>query len=241
MTLISVCIATYNGERFIKQQLESILNQLGSNDEIIISDDSSTDNTLNIIREFDDSRIHVYVENKFRSPISNFEFCISKAQGDIIFLSDQDDLWMPTKVEEVCSVFQKNCLVSLVSSNAMVIDENNEVIKNRFFQHNFKFTSSIIQNIIKNRFLGCTLAFRGSMKNRILPFPPRLPMHDMWIGIICKLFGDVYFIDKPLIAYRRHASNFTPKSHASPIKMFYWRFNLLIALFIGLGAKIGQS
>ena len=99
--MISVCIATYNGEKYIREQLDSILPQLGLDDEVIISDDSSTDNTLKIIEEYNDCRIKIFSNNKFYSPILNFENALKKAQGDFIFLSDQDDIWKSNKVEVV--------------------------------------------------------------------------------------------------------------------------------------------
>ncbi|MDE5758415.1 MAG: glycosyltransferase, partial [Allobaculum sp.] len=92
--MISVCIATYNGERYIETQIRSILDQLNEDDEIIISDDSSTDRTLDIIRSLNDSRIKLFAGNKFHSRTFNFENALKQATGDFIFLSDQDDIWL---------------------------------------------------------------------------------------------------------------------------------------------------
>lgn len=91
--MISVCMPTYNGEKFIRIQLESILSQLGNDDEIVISDDSSTDKTVEITKSFNDSRIHLLENNTFHSPIYNLENALKNAKGDFIFLSDQDDEW----------------------------------------------------------------------------------------------------------------------------------------------------
>ena len=104
MEKISVCIATYNGEKYITDQLKSILSQLGGQDEIIISDNLSTDNTLNMIRLLNDDRIKVY-HNDARNVIRNFENAIIHATGGIIFLSDQDDLWKPGKVKKMMNAF----------------------------------------------------------------------------------------------------------------------------------------
>lgn len=97
--MISVCIATYNGGKYIKEQLDSILFQLGKDDEVIISDDSSTDDTLSILESYHDERIVILTNQKFHSPVYNFENALKSAKGDFIFLSDQDDIWEPTKVE----------------------------------------------------------------------------------------------------------------------------------------------
>ena len=119
---ISVCIATYNGEKYIKEQLSSILSQLEENDEVIISDDSSTDNTIQIVENFKDKRIRIFREQKFKSPIYNFENAISKATGDIIFLSDQDDIWHKAKVHKI-KQYLSNEDITCIVTNASIIDE----------------------------------------------------------------------------------------------------------------------
>ncbi|MEO5643505.1 MAG: glycosyltransferase, partial [Bacteroidia bacterium] len=98
MTRISVCLATYNGEKYIGEQLQSILIQLSQHDEVIISDDSSSDRTIDIVQAFGDSRIIILHGQTFRSPIRNFENALSHAGGQYIFLADQDDVWLPEKV-----------------------------------------------------------------------------------------------------------------------------------------------
>src|SRR5579871_1607034 len=109
--MISVCMATYNGERYILKQLQSIISQLSENDEIVISDDSSTDNTINIIKSFNDSRIRLYENNKFGSPIFNLENALKHAKNDFIFLSDQDDLWESNKVKTLVEKLNQYDLV----------------------------------------------------------------------------------------------------------------------------------
>lgn len=228
--MVSVCIATCNGEKYIRQQLESIQIQLSEHDEIIISDDSSTDGTIEIIKNLNDPRIKLLENNTFKSPIYNFENCISHASGDVIFMSDQDDLWLPHKVATVSAVFRDHPDVTLVASDAQIINEQDEIVMDTFYPGHIKFTSKVIPIIIKNRFLGCTLAFRRSMLDVLLPFPPHLPMHDSWIGIINQLYGGVYFVTDPLIAYRRHTQNFSSSTHASILQMVTWRLRLVIAM-----------
>ena len=104
--MISVCLATYNGELFLKEQLTSILKQLGDSDEVVVSDDGSTDLTLTILQEFNDPRIKVFHHDKRKQKYSfdyathNFENAINNSSGDVIFFSDQDDIWMPDKIEK---------------------------------------------------------------------------------------------------------------------------------------------
>ena len=108
--MISVCIATYNGENFIKAQLDSILCQISLTDEIVISDDSSSDNTIRIIKSYDDPRIKLFEGNTFHCPIFNFQNALKNSIGDFIFLSDQDDIWIKNKVSTMMKELQNSDL-----------------------------------------------------------------------------------------------------------------------------------
>jgi len=127
---VSVCIATYNGEKYIKEQLTSILIQLEDTDEIIISDDSSTDQTVEIIKSLDDKRISIFEHQIFKSHVYNFENALKHAKGDYIFLADQDDIWLPGKINKTLSLLQNN---DLVLSDAIVVDENENILFESFF------------------------------------------------------------------------------------------------------------
>src|SRR5687768_8023645 len=105
MNKISICMATFNGSRYINEQLNSIITQLDESSEIVISDDSSTDNTVQIIKSFNDKRIHVLPNQKFRNPIFNFENALKHVQGDYIFLADQDDIWLPDRLNKMLPFF----------------------------------------------------------------------------------------------------------------------------------------
>lgn len=224
---ISVCIATYNGEKFIREQLISILSQLHPLDEVIVSDDSSTDNTLMIINSFNDLRIKVFQNKLGKGPVKNFENAISKASGDIIFLSDQDDIWNQSKVEKILRVFENN-EVTCVFSNAELIDSNGTKTGKVFFERIPNL--NIISLILKNQFLGCTMAFRNNADIKILPFNTNLPMHDWYIGIKNVLKGKVKFIDENLIYYRRHGNNVTTGKSAGLLTIIKWRIQILKAI-----------
>jgi len=225
--MISVCIATYNGENYIKEQLDSILCQLNLEDEIIISDDGSSDNTLKIIESFDDNRI-VLFKNAFRNVAFNFEFLITKASGDYIFLSDQDDIWYHEKVKEYMNCFRLNPNASLVISDIQIIDKKGIPLNKLFYKN--KFTSNLLKNICVNNFIGCAMAFKSGIKKIILPFPNNIPMHDWWIGTCCIIYGEINFIDKRLIFYRRHDNNVTKEGGAKFTTKIKWRFNLILNL-----------
>lgn len=223
---ISVCMATYNGEKYIKEQLVSILTQISETDEVIISDDSSSDNTLEIIKSINDSRVKVY-RNCFRNVVKNFEFSISKASGDIIFLSDQDDIWHPDKVRNYMDQFN-NINIGLVISNLQLIDKEGKEIEREFFEQGFRI--GFLQNLIKNNFIGCSMSFRQELVSKILPFPNNIPMHDWWIGLIALKTSRVKYIDKKLTYYRRHDNNVTSDSRSSFKNILIWRLNLISKL-----------
>ncbi len=200
---VSVCMATYNGEKYIKEQLHSILIQLSDSDEIIISDDSSIDNTVKIIKSFNDDRIKLYENNTFKNPIYNFENAIKKSSGELIILSDQDDIWNNNKVEVIKKKIENYvCL----NHNAELINQFSEDLGKNLFDLN-KSKKGIVRNIIKNSYVGCCMAFRREVLKKALPFPNNIPMHDSWIGLISEIYGEVIFLNESLIKYRRHESN----------------------------------
>lgn len=201
--MLSVCMATYNGEKYIREQLDSILIQLSKEDEVVISDDSSTDRTIAIIKEFKDDRVVLFENQKFRSPIFNFENSLSYARGDVIILSDQDDIWKPDKVEVLLRFINK---YDLLLSDAEVIDKDGSIIEDSFYRKNGS-KKGLLNNIIKNSYLGCTMAFNRHILDMSLPFPKDLPMHDWWIGLVGELYGETYFIKEKLISHRRHDNN----------------------------------
>jgi len=226
--MISVCIATYNGEKYIKEQLDSIINQLNQNDEIVISDDGSSDSTLDIIESYNDSRIVLY-KNSFKNVVLNFEFAIGKSKGDYIFLSDQDDIWHEGKVKHFMEFFFKNSNTTLLISDLQIIDQKGNYL-DRVYDN--KFSSSLVKNVIANKFIGCAMAFTSKTKNVIMPFPENIAMHDWWIGTCSIIHGKVQFIDKKLHFYRRHDSNVTKGIGAKFMIKLKWRINLVANLVI---------
>lgn len=195
-------MATYNGAKYIKPQLESILIQLDRNDELIISDDNSTDNTIDIINSYNDNRIKIF-SNPKKGIITNFENAIKRSVGDYIFLADQDDIWCEDKVKQSLKYLLN---VDLIISDAYIIDENGHNTGRSYFDIN-KSKPGFINNIINGSYLGCAMAFRKEIKSYILPFPINIPMHDLWIGSLVTYKGKAIFINEKLILYRRHGNN----------------------------------
>lgn len=222
---ISVCIATYNGEKYIQQQLESIISQLELDDEIIISDDGSNDSTLKIIRSFHDRRITL-LEANFKNPTYNFENALNHAKEKYVFLADQDDIWMPEKLNTMIYYLQT---YDLVLSDNQIIDKNGQKLHDSFFALNHSKAGKF-HNIIKNSYIGCCMAFNRNILLKSLPFPADIPMHDWWIGMVAESCGKPCFIPEQLVLYRRHSSNASEsagKSRFSFLKKLRFRYILI--------------
>jgi len=233
--MISVCIATYNGEKYIHKQLKSIIDQIGINDEIIISDDSSNDATVPIIKSFHDKRIVLLESNKFKSPVFNIENALKKASGDVIFLADQDDIWLPHKISLTMPFFN---IYDVVVCNGFIVDQYENIIKESYFSWR-KSGHGFVKNLYKNTYLGCAMAFNRKILNKAIPFPKKIAMHDIWIGLIAEVYGKSYFMEESLFQYRRHNNNYTYSfeindknpSKNSLVFKFKYRFYFLYYLF----------
>jgi glycosyltransferase involved in cell wall biosynthesis len=228
---ISVCMATYNGERFIHEQLQSILGQLEIDDEVVIVDDASTDGTVRSVEEFRDKHIRIIRQDRNCGVLQTFERALKEAEGEIIFLADQDDVWRGDKVEKVKRMFQTHADLSLVLSDCAIIDAKGEVVATTRFKSG-RFHPGALHNIARNSYLGCSMAFRRSILEYCLPFPADIPMHDMWIGILNQLVSKNGYIDEPLMCYRRHDRNSSPGKHASVAQMIRWRLALVKNLIL---------
>lgn len=196
-------MATYNGELYLDEQLRSILNQLGEQDELIISDDHSTDSTLQKIKSFGDLRIKLFINSGKKGPVGNFENALQQASGDVIFLADQDDIWLPHKVKTSLAFLQQ---VDLVLSDAIVINGSGEVVHNSFYKKNYS-GKGFLFNWVNNSYLGCCMAFNKNVLNYVMPFPEKIAMHDIWIGLNASFVGKCLHLKEPLIKYRQHGKN----------------------------------
>lgn len=221
---ISVCMASFNGEHYIKDQINSILSCLNERDELVISDDGSADETVRIIEGLKDKKIKLFINSgRPRGCASNFEYALSQASGDYVFLSDQDDIWYENKVSKIMPVL---CDADLVISNAAIQYDANNVNKHRTAADLFALRypkSNVFSNIYSNSYTGCTLAFNRRVLSLALPLPlPHNIMHDHWIAtIVLAGKGKIAVIDEPLMAYRVHAHNQTATGYKNVRRTFF--------------------
>lgn len=229
--MISICMATYNGERYIKEQIDSILPQLEETDEIIISDDGSTDKTIEIVQSFSDPRVQIHFNSGKHGYVGNFENALRLSSGDMIFLSDQDDIWEPNKIEVCVKALQD---ADLIIHDAQLVDGQGKSLGKTYYSvmhHRTGFWS----NLIETRYLGCCMAFNRRTLSYVLPFPTYRRGHDYWIGCAAAMKYKVKFIPDVLIKYRRHGHNASPsseKSNNSIPKKVFKRVNMLYELLL---------
>jgi glycosyltransferase involved in cell wall biosynthesis len=207
------------------------LQQLGEDDELIVSDDGSTDSTLQVLDAFHDSRIKVFCGPR-TGLTYNFENAIKNASGDYLFLSDQDDVWMPEKVSVTMKYLQQyDCVVS----DNVIVDAEGSVIADSFYAINKTRPGKYYNLLIKNGYLGCCMAFRRCVLESALPFPSDAPDHDGWIGNVAAFKYSVRFIPAKLIHYNRHGGNASTTSAPSTYSLrqkLGFRWSVIHNLFL---------
>jgi glycosyltransferase involved in cell wall biosynthesis len=197
--MISVVIATFNGSKFILIQLNSILCQLNQIDELVIVDDCSNDDTLDIIKNIGDSRIKIYSNEQNVGHVKSFEKGISLAKGEIIFLSDQDDFWLPNKIDVmskfmvnnnfdmIISAYYLTKVQGFISGSIMNIEQSKKIFN----------LISIITG--RNNYFGSLMCFKSGFVSKLVPFPSGIEAHDLYIAIKINLTGKVGHLNMPLV------------------------------------------
>lgn len=203
---LSVCIATYNGALHIKNQVDSILKQLGPHDQVVVVDDASTDSTVSILNGFADPRIEIHLNKSNIGAALTFNKALHLARGEIIFLSDQDDCWEESKVRIIKDIFMSQD-VDLIVHDARVVSDKLIVFPSLFRHHGSG--RGILKNITSNTYTGCCMAFRQDVLKKVLPISPSIGLfHDAWIGILAEYFNfRTIFIEEKLIDFKRHGFN----------------------------------
>lgn len=235
--MISVCMATHNGERFLREQIDSIICQLSQDDEIVISDDGSTDDTIKIIKSYDSPIIKLIHFNqppnnskgqlKGMSYASrNFENALKFAKGDIIVLSDQDDKWYPGKIDVIKKALNE---YDIIKHNLSVIDADGKVL-NEYYYTKSKQTNRNLFFLMRHLpFRGCCMAFKRWVLTKSMPFPKDCLQHDSWIGMIARINNAKFnYIEQPLIYHRLHGDNASEMKIANSLTIrLSYRFKLI--------------
>lgn len=205
--LVSIAMATYNGEKYLREQLDSIYAQTYKIIEVIVCDDCSNDNTVEILKEYSDKfGLKYFINEKNLGYVKNFEKAISLCSGEYIALSDQDDIWLPEKIQVLVENIGDK---SVIHSDAYLINESGTVFSNSYTEFSKKMINpnSEIDMILNGSVTGCTSMFKKSFINKILPFHDKLYVHDKFIGFSAFFENTLVYIDRPLIKYRQHSVN----------------------------------
>lgn len=239
--MISVCMAVFNGEKFLEQQILSLVLQISKLDEVIIVDDASTDASFEIINNSNLYNKKLFINEVNLGHVKTFEKALNTAVGDIVFLSDQDDVWLQDKITTVKKIFDLNPSVNLVHHELLYVDSELRVsdrhlrLINYGLQNRFGF---LLRQFYKPELFGCGIAIRKSLIEKLLPFPRCVYAHDHWLSIVAALYGDIYMSPLQLVKYRQHSNNLTPKKKNSVGKILKHRLLFASLILIALYRKI---
>lgn len=228
--MVEILLATYNGEKYLREQIESIINQDYKQWILTIRDDNSLDKTKKILEEYSKRNLNIKIIKDGKGNLGykrNFEELLKNVSGDFIFLCDQDDIWDKKKISTCVKYLKK---YKIVHHNAEIFYENRDTKRELYKMNSYKKS---IRNFIYPAFTGCCMAFRKEILKDILPIPKNYPGHDTWIGLL--LMNEVFYIEKKLIMYRRHLDNtsFTSeKSKNKLLKKISFRYYYIVLILL---------
>lgn len=244
---VDILLATYNGEKYLSEQIDSILKQTHQNFRLIISDDCSTDKTREILEEYSkkDNRIVLYFQKKNLGYIKNFEFLLEQVESSYYMLSDQDDVWLPEKIEKSLECLKENN-ADLVFGDLQVVDKNLNTIYTSFGDFMLlnrkikKCINSYKVNYLYNCVTGCTICAKSSTIKDILPIPnkSKYVVHDHWMGLITSLNGKLAYMTEKYILYRQHGNN---EIGTNKISHGFTRLGQVRNLFINVKLGVFQT
>ena len=247
MEKVDILVATCNGEKYVKEQIDSILNQTYENIRVIVSDDRSDDSTPKILKEIakSDKRVILNLQKERLGVINNFEFLLKQVKSNFYMFSDQDDFWLPNKVEKMMER-QKQENADLVFGDLEVVNENLETMYPSYGDYMLlnrkikKCINSYEYNYLYNCVTGCTILGKTSMLDKILPLPntSKYVLHDHWIGIITGIYGKVAYVEETYIKYRQHGNN---QVGTDKISHKFTKFSDVRELFLKIKIEIFQT
>ena len=247
MERVDILVATCNGEKYVKEQIDSILNQTYENIRVIVSDDRSDDSTPKILKEIakSDKRVILNLQKERLGVINNFEFLLKQVKSNFYMFSDQDDFWLPNKVEKMMER-QKQENADLVFGDLEVVNEKLETMYPSYGDYMLlnrkikKCINSYEYNYLYNCVTGCTILGKTSMLDKILPLPntSKYVLHDHWIGIITGIYGKVAYVEETYIKYRQHGNN---QVGTDKISHKFKKFSDVRELFLKIKIEIFQT
>ena len=199
---VSVCMATYDGAKYLRDQIDSVLGQLAPGDELLVADDGSSDQTYDVLESYGD-HLKITHTNRVGGVVANFERVLAVADGDAILLADQDDVWLPGRVNLMRRALSK---YDLVLVNAEIVDETLSPTGSTLFDQLGR-RRGLVRNLWRNTFVGCCLGIRRSLLQHALPFPSGLPWHDWYLGLLAESRGRIWREERIYGYYRRHGDN----------------------------------
>jgi len=207
-------MATYNGANYLKEQLDSIYNQTYKNIEVIVTDDCSTDGTVEILEQYVQTHgLKYYVNEKNLGFVKNFEKAISLCEGEYIALADQDDVWLPEKLKTLMAKIGSKLMIH---SDCFIINAKGEIVTSSWKKENGYMVS--VENLLfKNVVTGCTVLMHRNLLDSACPFPRGLKHHDWWLALCAATRNSLKYTDECLIQYREHVAQETGRGDETPI------------------------
>lgn len=214
---VSVVLCTHNGEKWLESQLESILSQTRTPDELIVGDDASQDSTFGMIQSFArraDFPVHIARHEPRLGVMDNFDVTLSRANGRYIALCDQDDVWLPTRIESgveaISSIEGDGSEPTLVFSDLILIDEQDRESGRSFMETrgiDGRPDNTLGTLLRHNLVTGCTITCNRALLQIAMPFPEHIVMHDWWLALVAAAIGNIKMLDAPTVRYRLHGTN----------------------------------
>jgi glycosyltransferase involved in cell wall biosynthesis len=244
---ISVCVATYNGSKYITEQIESVLDQIGTNAEVIVVDDASSDETINKVLDLRDARVKIHANDSNIGYIRTFQRALERSSGEYIFLCDQDDIWPLGRVDAMIKVLEyskKNILVG----DFEIFDEASKPNRRKIgFDNEEKFFTPVRLVELLKMFLGMrqfplygsNMLIRKSSLDQIIPFPNYKTSHDIWISLVGFVRNDIAYYNKTVTFRRIHSNNATNRKRFF-IKKIYTRLYWISSLFVYFIKKVNS-
>ncbi|WP_082702496.1 glycosyltransferase family 2 protein [Pseudacidovorax intermedius] len=235
---VSVCLATYNGAMFVREQISSIIEQMQPGDELLIADDGSTDDTHAIIREFV-PQVKIVSLVSAGGVVANFERLIRQASNRYVFLSDQDDIWLPGRIDEGCRALKT---ATLTMMNGEVVDGSLVPFGVTVFEY-VRFGKGFFRNLVKNSYVGCCMAFRREILDIALPIPKNVIWHDWYLALVAEAFFSVNVSERSLFRFRRHQNNFSHTGGRSSNSLAFkllsrvWMIRALLVAMVRKGSS----